>query len=138
MTYSDKTYLPSAHTGKLFLFVIICKLVFIKWIKNPRKWCYQRLREWQTVFIISIFFGTCLSQTVNLPVIQIIAMKKRISFCLLLTLADRFYRHPSVSGMCKSEEANTYGANDAEVSKGNGKLFYLYLFYTFHQGLHRQ
>lgn len=69
---------------------------------------------------------------------QIIAMKKRISFCLLLTLADRFYRHPSVSGMCKSEEANTYGANDAEVSKGNGKLFYLYLFYTFHQGLHRQ
>ena len=44
-------------------------------------------------------YGNLIIKTVNLPVIRIISMTKRI--CLLLTWADHFYRHSSVSGMCK-------------------------------------
>lgn len=52
--------------------------------------------------------------------------------CFLLILVDCFYCYFSVFGMCKLEEVNIYGVNDVEVLKGNGKLFYLYLFYIFY------
>ena len=52
------------------------------------------------LILLSVFvFETFIPQIVNLPVIQIIAMIKRI--CVLPTWADRFYCRPSVSGMCK-------------------------------------
>ena len=97
------------------------------------------------LFLLSVFvFETFIPQIVNLPVIQIIAMIKRI--CLLPTWADRFYCRSSVSGMCKRistsalirRSKNIMVLNDVEVSKGNCKLPYLCLFYTVHHGFDRQ